>query len=66
MLEIILMLFGLAFSNNTANATTANDNNPTTETVQPQSGASDPGGSTGESGGSDTGGETGQIIPPRK
>ncbi|MCW1964360.1 hypothetical protein [Chryseobacterium viscerum] len=66
MLEIILMLFGLAFSTNNTNAATANDNNPTTETVQPQSGASDPGGSTGESGGSDTGGETGQIIPPRK
>ncbi|MDW9381379.1 hypothetical protein [Chryseobacterium sp. JV558] len=66
MIQFILMLLGLAFSNNTANATTANDNNPTTETVQPQSGASDPGGSTGESGGSDTGGETGQIIPPRK
>jgi hypothetical protein len=66
MIEIILMLFGLAFSNNNANATTANDNNPTTETVQPQSGASDPGGSTGESGGSDTGGDTGPVLPPKK
>jgi len=65
MLEIILMLFGLAFSTNNTNATTANDNNPNTETVQPQSGASDPGGSTGESGGSDTGGETTQT-PPKK
>jgi len=63
MIEIILMLFGLAFSNNTTNATTANDNNPTTETVQPQSGASDPGGETGES---DTGGDTGPVLPPKK
>ena len=62
MLEIILMLFGLAFSNNTANATTANDNNPTTVTTQSQGEST----GTGETGGSDTGGETGQIIPPRK
>lgn len=59
MIEIILMLFGLAFSNNTANATTANDNNPTTVTTQSQ-------GESGGTGESDTGGETGQIIPPRK
>ncbi|WP_213277462.1 hypothetical protein [Chryseobacterium indologenes] len=66
MIEIILMLFGLAFSTNNTNATTANDNNPTTVTVQPQSGASDPGGSTEETGGSDTGGETGTTLPPKK
>ncbi|OCA80324.1 hypothetical protein BBH99_04340 [Chryseobacterium contaminans] len=59
------MLIGLAFSNNNAHTTTANDNNPTTETIQTQSGASDPGGSTGESVGSDTGGETTQT-PPKK
>ncbi|MGX5684556.1 hypothetical protein [Chryseobacterium sp. SG20098] len=63
MIEIILMLFGLAFSNNNTNATTADDNNPTTETVQPQSGATDPVGGTGES---DTGGETGTTLPPKK
>lgn len=61
MLEIILMLFGLAFSNNTANATTANDNNPTTVTTQSQGESSD----TGETGGSDTGGDTIQV-PPKK
>ncbi len=61
MLEIILMLFGLAFSNNTANATTANDNNPTTVTTQSQ-GESTGTGETGGTGESDTGGETGQII----
>ena len=65
MIEIILMLFGLAFSNNTANATTANDNNPTTVTAQSQGDSTDTGGSTGETGGSDTGGET-HPIPPKK
>ncbi|UEQ75004.1 hypothetical protein [Chryseobacterium arthrosphaerae] len=65
MIEILLMLFGLAFSNNNANTTTANDNNSTTVTTQTLSGATDPGGSTGESGGSDTGGDTIQV-PPKK
>lgn len=61
MIEIILMLFGLAFSNNTANATTANDNNPTTVTTQSQGEST----GTGETGGSDTGGDTIQV-PPKK
>lgn len=61
MLEIILMLFGLAFSNNTTNATTANDNNPTTVTTQSQGEST----GTGETGGSDTGGET-TPLPPKK
>lgn len=65
MIQFILMLLGLAFSNNNANTTTVNDNNPTTVTAQPQNGATDPGGSTGESGGSDTGGET-VPFPPKK
>lgn len=61
MLEIILMLFGLAFSNNTANATTANNDNPTTVTTQSQGEST----GTGETGGSDTGGDTIQV-PPKK
>ncbi|MFS4431600.1 hypothetical protein [Chryseobacterium sp. S90] len=58
------MLFGLAFSNNTANVTTANDNNPTTVTIQSQ-GESTGIGDTGETGGNDTGGDTIQV-PPKK
>ncbi|WP_185291093.1 hypothetical protein [Chryseobacterium lactis] len=56
------MLFGLAFSNNNANAVTTHDNNPTPDIVQIQSGPADPGDSTG----GDTGGETGQTPPPKK
>lgn len=63
MIEIILMLFGLAFSNNNTTATTANDNNLTPVIVQPQSGDTDLAGNTGES---DTGGETGTTLPPKK
>lgn len=61
MIQFILMLLGLAFSNNNANTTIVNDNNPTTITAQPQNGPADPGGSTG-----DTGGEDGIILPPKK
>lgn len=50
------MLIGLAFSNNNANTTTANDNNPTTETIQSAGMGEDP----------DTGGETGTTLPPKK
>ncbi|WP_312991264.1 hypothetical protein [Chryseobacterium flavum] len=53
MIEIILMLFGLAFSNNNTNTTTVNDNTPTTVTANS---IEDP----------DTGGETGQLPPPPK
>ncbi|GEJ45131.1 MULTISPECIES: hypothetical protein [unclassified Chryseobacterium] len=65
MIEIILMLIGLAFSNNNANTTTANDNNPTTVTTQSQGDSTGLGGDTGDTGGSDTGGET-HPIPPKK
>ncbi|WP_185288310.1 hypothetical protein [Chryseobacterium lactis] len=62
MIQFFLMLFGLAFSNNNANAVTTHDNNPTPDIVQIQSGPADPGDSTG----GDTGGETGQTPPPKK
>ncbi len=61
MLEIILMLFGLAFSNNTANTTTTNDNDPITVTTQNLGMGEDP-----DTGGSDTGGDTGPVLPPKK
>ncbi|MEJ5050768.1 hypothetical protein WH221_13105 [Chryseobacterium culicis] len=54
------MLFGLAFSNNNANTTTINDNNPTTVTTQGLGMGEDP-----DTGGSDTGGDTIQV-PPKK
>ncbi|PRB83066.1 hypothetical protein CQ022_13090 [Chryseobacterium culicis] len=60
MIEMILMLFGLAFSNNNANTTTINDNNPTTVTTQGLGMGEDP-----DTGGSDTGGDTIQV-PPKK
>lgn len=60
MIEFILMLLGLAFSNNTNTVTTYN-NNQTPDIVQVQSGPADPGGSTG----GDTGGET-TPLPPKK
>lgn len=59
MIQFILMLLGLAFSNNNANTTTI-DNNPNPVTVQsgiPGSGV-DPGGSEG-----DTSGGSGQKPP---
>lgn len=59
MIQFILMLIALAFSNN--NATTGCHNNGNPVTVQ---NATDPGGSTDPGG--DTGGETGQIPPPPK
>ncbi|AZA52626.1 hypothetical protein [Chryseobacterium sp. G0201] len=63
MIQFILMLLGLAFSNNNANTTTCYDNNGNPVTVQ--NGPSDPGGGTGtgEDGGP-VGGNTGQIPPP--
>ncbi|SHH11578.1 hypothetical protein SAMN05421866_2183 [Chryseobacterium oranimense] len=59
MIQFILMLLGLAFSNNNANTAACNNNNQTQTTVQladPREGL-DPG---------DTGGETGQLPPPPK
>jgi len=61
MIQFILMLLGLAFSNNNAN-TTACDNNPNPVTVQ--SGIPGSGIDPGEGG--DTGGDTGPILPPKK
>lgn len=61
MIQFFLMLFGLAFSNNNANAVTTNDSNQTPDIVQVQSGPADPGDSTG----GDTGGDTIQV-PPKK
>ncbi|UWX59987.1 hypothetical protein N0B40_16430 [Chryseobacterium oranimense] len=58
MLELILMLLGLAFSNNNANTTSCN-NNQTQTTVQ----LADPGEGLDPG---DTGGETGQLPPPPK
>ncbi|WP_158521394.1 hypothetical protein [Chryseobacterium indologenes] len=55
------MLFGLAFSNNTANTTTTNDNDPITVTTQNLGMGEDP-----DTGGSDTGGDTGPVLPPKK
>ena len=60
MIQFFLMLFGLAFSNNNANAVTTNDSNQTPDIVQVQSGPADPGGSA-----EDTSGETTQL-PPKK
>lgn len=63
MLQIILMLLGLAFGNNNGNAT-CNDNNGGTVTTQDSGGTGlDPG--TGIDPG-DTGGETGPTLPPKK
>lgn len=55
MIHFILMLLGLAFSDNNANTATCN-NNPNPETVTNQTVPADPG---------DTSGENGQT-PPRK
>ncbi|WP_288447596.1 hypothetical protein [uncultured Chryseobacterium sp.] len=52
MIQIILMLLGLAFPNDNTN--TANDNNSIPATTL-----------SAESG-SDTGGETGTTLPPKK
>jgi hypothetical protein len=67
MLQLILMLLGLAFSNNNGNSTACHNNNQDPVTVQ-NDGPSDPGGGTdpgtgtGNDGG--TGGNTGQTPPP--
>jgi len=59
MLELILMLLGLAFSNNNAKTTSDNGNNQEQTTVQ----LTDPGEGVDPG---DTGGETGQLPPPPK
>lgn len=68
MLQFILMLLGLAFSHNNANATTCN-NNQDPITIQ-SGGLSNPGSGTGTGenggpgGGGGTTGDTGQTPPP--
>lgn len=61
MIQFILMLLGLAFSDNNANTVTT-DSNQTPGTVQVQNSPADP----DDSAGGDTGGETGQLPPPKK
>ncbi|MCT2563624.1 hypothetical protein [Chryseobacterium herbae] len=63
MIQFILMLIGLAFSNNNANTATNNNDQPIPVTMQTSSDGDgvNPGGSEG-----DTSGETGQIPPPKK
>lgn len=61
MIHFFLMLLGLAFSHNNANATTCN-NNQDPVTVQ-NDGPNDPGTGTGDDGGP-VGGNTGQLPPP--
>ncbi|MGD1320362.1 hypothetical protein [Chryseobacterium sp. 2R14A] len=61
MLQLILMLLGLAFSNGTTNTTNC-DNNGSTVTTQSGTGTGiDPGTGTG-----DTGGDTAPTLPPKK
>lgn len=58
MIQIILMLLGLAFSNNNANTSTTDNSNHQSAI-----------GFSTETGGTaleDTSGETGQILPPKK
>ncbi len=68
MIQFILMLLGLAFSNNNAN--TATTNNSQNIPVTMQSGPSDDtgmegnGNGTGHGNGGNTGGNTGQVPPP--
>lgn len=58
MLQLILMLLGMAFGHNNTNTTTCDDNQ-TPITVQSDT---DPG--TGINPG-DTGGDTGPVLPPK-
>lgn len=66
MIQLILMLLGLAFGNNNANTTNC-DNNGSTVTIQNGTGTGfDPGTGTGEDGnGGPVTGNTGQTPPPR-
>jgi len=62
MLELILMLLGLAFSNNNANTTTCNNNQgqPTVQLTSDPGEGLDP----GNTGGGPVGGNSGQTPPP--
>ncbi len=59
MIQIIMMLLGLAFSNNNANISTNDGNNYQSTTMNFSTGTL---GMAPE----DTSGETGQILPPKK
>ena len=68
MIQIILMLLGLAFGQNNANTSGNNNSNDngqsTTQLADPGTGTN-PGTGTDPSGtGGDTGGNTGQLPPP--
>ncbi|TXI98490.1 MAG: hypothetical protein E6Q35_04180 [Chryseobacterium cucumeris] len=59
MIQIIMMLLGLAFSDNNTNTSTTDNNNYESTTISPSTGTL---GMAPE----DTSGETGQILPPKK
>lgn len=61
MLQLILMLLGLAFSN--GNTTNCNNNNQDPITVQNSGGIANPGTGLGEDG-EPVGGNSGQLPPP--
>ena len=54
MIQIIMMLLGLAFSDNNANTSTTDNHNYPSTTVSYSTAPED------------TSGETGQILPPKK
>ncbi|PWW17458.1 hypothetical protein [Chryseobacterium sp. AG844] len=58
MIQIIMMLLGLAFSENNANTTATDNNNyePSAMSFTTETGMAP----------EDTSGETGQILPPKK
>ena len=60
MIQLILMLLGLAFGNNNANTTNCDNGN--TVTIQSGGTGTDPGDPPGSGG--NTGGNTGQTPPP--
>lgn len=71
MIQFILMLLGLAFSNNNANTVTTTDNSqniPVTMQSDPSNATSlegdGNGNGTGHGNGGNTGGNTGQVPPP--
>ncbi|MCQ9641155.1 hypothetical protein MP478_17380 [Chryseobacterium sp. WG14] len=64
MIQIILMLFGLAFSNNNAHTATC-DNDATVIMSITEDPITDGGGNgNGHGNGGNTGGNTGQVPPP--
>lgn len=63
MIQILLMLLGLAFGNNNGNATCDNNNGGTVTTQDSGGTGFNPG--TGTNPGGDTGGET-TPLPPKK